>query len=308
VGRPFSIEERELIRRSIERLRVAKGSSPTVGDLVWRRPIFLIALCGSSATAAALLWLAAFLTPIGQRVDQAVSAAFTRAGAQPLEPRIEAVAGLADPRPFLVIGLGIVAFALVRRRMTLAALVSVILLAANVTTQGLKIAIPSLLERVGRDANYELVWPSGHATASMSLALCAVIVAGPRLRPAATMLGAGYAVAVGYALVASGSHLPSDVLGGYLVAGSFALLGAAGLSALEAGSPKRTASPARAASPIVAPAVGALGVVAVAGVAVLAKSPDSWELAQHAPAMAAGASIAALGVTLIAGLAVAVRH
>ncbi len=291
--------------RSIERLRQAKGSLSTVGILMWRRPL---ALSGFGAAAAVFVWATAFLTPLGQQVDTAVFAAFTDAGASQLQPRIEGVALLADPRPFVMIGLGIVAFALLRRRMLLAALVPVILLAANATTQGLKLAIPRLVEWMGLDGNSEMIWPSGHATASMSLALCAVLVAGPRLRPAAAMLGAGYAVAVGYALVASGSHMPSDVLGGYLVAGSFALAGVAALSALGTGSPRSLTRPERITIPIAAPAIGAFGVVAAAGVAVLAKGPDSWDLAQHAPAMAAGSSIAALGVTLIAGLALAVRH
>jgi membrane-associated phospholipid phosphatase len=61
---------------------------------------------------------------------------------------------------------------------------------------------------------YHPSWPNGRSTASKSLALCRVLVVGPRLRPLAAVLGAGYAIAVGYALVALGYHLPSDVFGG----------------------------------------------------------------------------------------------
>ena len=68
----------------------------------------------------------------------------------------------------------------------------------------------------------------------MSLALCLVLVVGPRLRPLAALAGAGYAIAVGYSLVVLGYHLPSDVLGGFLMAATFTLLGAAALAALEA--------------------------------------------------------------------------
>jgi membrane-associated phospholipid phosphatase len=42
-----------------------------------------------------------------------------------------------------------------------------------------------------------------------------------QLRALTALLGAGYAIAVGYALVALGWHLPSDVLGGFLVAATF---------------------------------------------------------------------------------------
>ena len=57
-------------------------------------------------------------------------------------------------------------------------------------------------------------WPSGHSTAAMTLALCAILVAPPVLRTAAAILGGAFAVGVGYALLVLGWHYPSDVLGG----------------------------------------------------------------------------------------------
>src|SRR5438128_469793 len=56
-------------------------------------------------------------------------------------------------------------------------------------------------------------WPSGHATAAMSLALCCVLAAPGRLRPAVAALGAAFAVAVSYSFQTLGWHYPSDVLG-----------------------------------------------------------------------------------------------
>ena len=108
----------------------------------------------------------------------------------------------------------------------MAVVVPAILLGANVTTQLLKPALADPRAASTCTASrsiYPGSWPSGHSTASMSLALCCVLVVGPRLRPLAALLGAGYAIAVGYALVALGYHLPSDVLGGYLVAATFTL-------------------------------------------------------------------------------------
>ena len=281
----------------------ARGALPVDAASVWRRRLPLVAFGVVSAMLAGLVWVAAFLTPIGERIDRAVLTAFLNTGALPIRPRIQTVEYLADPRPFLVIGLVITAVALIRRRMLTAALVPVILFAANATTQALQVLAPRLAER----ADNGLAWPSGHATAAMSLALCAVLVASPRLRPAAAALGAGYAVAVGYAKVALGDHLPSDVIGGYLIAASFTLLGAAALTALRGSHPSESTRPIRTTVPFAAPALGALAVIAIAVVAVLAKSPDSGELVQHAPGLAAGASIAALGVALIAGLASALR-
>ena len=83
----------------------------------------------------------------------------------------------------------------------------------------------------------------------MSLALCLVLVVGPRLRPPVALLGADYAIAVGYALVVLGWHLPSDVVAGDLVAATFTLLGTAGLAALEARWQLRTALQAAASLP-----------------------------------------------------------
>ena len=61
-------------------------------------------------------------------------------------------------------------------------------------------------------------WPSGHATAAMSFALCAVLAAPARLRPLVAAVGAAFAVAVCYSFLALAWHYPSDVLGGFLVA------------------------------------------------------------------------------------------
>ena len=61
-------------------------------------------------------------------------------------------------------------------------------------------------------------WPSGHTTAAVSLLLGLLIVLPPRLRPPVAVLGAGFAALVGASLLLLGSHYPSDVLGGVLVA------------------------------------------------------------------------------------------
>lgn len=270
---------------------------------MWHRPLPLVAFAMVSAMLAGLVWVAAFLTPIGERFDRAVLTAFENTGELSIRPRIQAVETLADQGPFVLIALVITVVALARRRLLVAALVPVVLLAANATTQALQVLAPRLAERGAND----LVWPSGHATAAMSLALCAVLVASPRLRPAAAALGAGYAVAVGYAKVALGDHLPSDVIGGFLVAATFALLGAAALTALRGSRATEAGRASRSTAPIAAPAAGALVVVAIAAVAVLAKSPDAAALVPHVPGLVAGTSIAALGVMLIAGLTSALR-
>ena len=68
-------------------------------------------------------------------------------------------------------------------------------------------------------------WPSGHATAAMSLCLCWVIAVSARWRPAVGAVMAAFAIAVSYSFLTLGWHYPSDVLGGFLIAAVWSLLG-----------------------------------------------------------------------------------
>jgi membrane-associated phospholipid phosphatase len=277
-----------------------------------RRPFFLLALALVSAGAAVAVWLAAFVLPGGRALDAGAMQAFTGVARPPLKPSIHGVALLANPLPFAIGAAVLILLALLRRRWLMAAMVPAILLAANVTTQLLKpgLADPRSIDLRGAEIVYSGSWPSGHSTASMSLALCCVLVVGPRLRPLAAVLGAGYAIAVGYALVALGYHLPSDVLGGYLVAATFTLLGAAALAALEARRPMRAARP-RPLSPMTVPLLvaGVTALLACAGAVVVVRAPGmTLSALQHPTALAAGAGIGALGLMLTAGLALALRR
>ena len=140
-----------------------------------------------------------------------------------------AIAHLADPVPFALLG------ARARRRRACAPRPArrvsrpvLVLLGANVTTQVLK---PLLANPRGTFGDYGVAaeaFPSGHATAAMSLALVAVVVAPRRLRPLVAFIGAGFALSVGFAIVSLDWHFPSDVAGGYLVAAAWCFAGARG--------------------------------------------------------------------------------
>ncbi|CAA9525031.1 MAG: hypothetical protein AVDCRST_MAG67-3559 [uncultured Solirubrobacteraceae bacterium] len=277
-----------------------------------RRPLFLLMLALASACGACVVWVAAFHVAGLRALDAGAMQAFTGVAVPPLAPSIRGVAVLADPTWFLGGCALLTVVAALRRRWLMAAVVPAILLSANVTTQLLKPALadPRALELRGVQMIYHGSWPSGHSTASMSLALCFVLVVGPRLRPLAAVIGAGYAIAVGYALVALGYHLPSDVFGGYLVAATFTLVGAAVLATLE------ERAPARAVRERVAPAISAPALAAVlalllacgASAAVLGAPGMTLSALQHPTAVAAGVAIAALGLALTTGLAVALRR
>ena len=187
---------------------------------------------GAGIVLLVLTYFAAFQTGVGLRADQAILDGFT--GLQ--RPRVNTAATLitqiCNPEPFVILGAVIVLVALVRRRPRVALAVVAILLCANLTTELLKPLLPArLLPGLSHAVRS---WPSGHATAAMSLALCAVLVAPRRLRPVAAVVGAGFAVAVSYSILTLEWHWPSDVLGGFLVAGTWTLAVVAALFRIEA--------------------------------------------------------------------------
>jgi membrane-associated phospholipid phosphatase len=283
-----------------------------------RHPLVLLALAAASAGGAFAVWLAAFHVPGGRGLDGRAMQAFTGVASPPRQPSIHGIALLADPLPIMLVAGTAIAVALLRRRWLMAALVPLILLAANLTTHVLKptLADERIVDLHGARTAYPGSWPSGHATAAMSLALCLVLVAGPRLRPLAALAGAGYAVAVGYALVALGFHLPSDVLGGFLVAATFTLLGAALLADLEARRPARSPRRATAALPappslLAPPALAAFAgvLLAACAIAVVVRAPSApGDMLEHPIAVAAGLGIAGLGLALTTGLAHVLRR
>ena len=76
--------------------------------------------------------------------------------------------------------------------------------------------------------------PSGHATAAMSLALCAVIASPPRARPVVAAVMGAFTIAICYSILELGWHFPSDALAGLLVATAWSLAGMAALWTVEA--------------------------------------------------------------------------
>ncbi len=120
-----------------------------------------------------------------------------------------------------LVGGGIAALALVARGARTAFACLLLLVGANVTTQILK---HGLAARHGVNVSYGFAhsFPSGHATVALSLGLALVVAAPPDLRVPAAVAAAAYATAVGAALVILGSHMPSDVAGGFCVATAWA--------------------------------------------------------------------------------------
>jgi undecaprenyl-diphosphatase len=84
-------------------------------------------------------------------------------------------------------------------------------------------AVPELKQLVGRPSPFpqphDPSFPSGHATLSMSIAACAVVLVAPGpWRWLVAGLGTVLVLAVGVAVIADSGHWPSDVLAGWCLA------------------------------------------------------------------------------------------
>ncbi|MGZ8633871.1 MAG: phosphatase PAP2 family protein [Solirubrobacteraceae bacterium] len=236
----------------------------------------------------------ALRVPAGHERDAAMLHGFVALDHPGVHFEIKVLAHLGDTLPYACAGLLCIGAALVRRRGWRALAVAALLMVTGATTQTLKHLLAQrrvehwLPEQVATTS-----WPSGHSTAAMTLALCAVLVAPPALRAAATVLGGAFAIGVGYAVVVLGWHYPSDVLGGFLVAGLWTSLAVAVLHRVEALEP--AARPAW--EPLAAVGAGAAVLAAVA-LGVRADTVALYTLER--PTFVAGAlTIALLALALV---------
>ena len=277
-----------------------------------RRQLWLLLAAAGCALSAAFVYAAAAFSSHLQFVDAAADHGFIGLRRPSLEPIAQAVAHSVDPAPLVLAAIVLVGVAIARGRYRVAAAVVAILVGANLTTQFLKPALahshfePSLIaDRIGPGS-----WPSGHSTAAMAIALCAVLVAPARLRPAVAAVGAAFAVAIAYSLITLGWHWPSDVLGGFLVAATWTLMAIAGLREADvrwaAGTGRGAALRLRqAVTPAAVAGAAALGAV---GLLVLARPSALGYMAEHPAALTGALAIAALGTVLATGLALVLRR
>jgi membrane-associated phospholipid phosphatase len=195
----------------------------------------ITALAGALACVAALfpLWALAFRSAAGERADAAWLHRFFDLRDHVTVVLAHGGAGLADPIPFMLLGAALTVVALARGHRRLALVVPIVLVGANTTTQILKplLAEPRYAHFLGlRGQITPESWPSGHSTAALALALCALLVVPSARRGAAVVGGALFVAIVSVSILVLGWHYPSDVLGGYLVAGAWALGGVAALA------------------------------------------------------------------------------
>jgi membrane-associated phospholipid phosphatase len=266
---------------------------------------------GAGVVLLAVIWWASHYVAFVRHADASVLGGFVGLYRPRLDRLTHAVAALCDPDPFVFLAAIPVLVAFLRGRPRVALTLAVILLCANETTELLKPLLAGPRDMVVGDPLSDASWPSGHATAAMSLCMCSVIAAPSRWRPAVAAAMAGFAVAVSYSFLELGWHYPSDVLGGFLIATVWALLGIAALSIYEQRRPSRVADAPVRFSLIEALGPPALLVVAglvLAGLLVIANPQGVSSYAHAHKWFVIGAlAIGALGFALASGMALMLR-
>ncbi len=140
---------------------------------------------------------------------------------------------LLDPLLVTIWAAALVLIALSRSQARIALAVVAVTGLAPVSSEILKPRLAVHHEVVGGTHISPGSWPSGHSTAALALALSAVMVAAPRWRPLVAAVGGAFAALVGVILLVLVWHMPSDVLGGYLMATLWAALALAAVRLSE---------------------------------------------------------------------------
>lgn len=275
-------------------------------------------LLGAAACAFGfvVVLVLAYWSATGRAVDRAALEGFLGLD----RPRSRGLAHMfvngGDPVPVAVAALFLATLAYARGRPRVALFVLALVAITSVSSQTLK----ALLAHPRPEGIEAEAFPSGHATAIMSLAIAFVVTVPTRLRPAAGALGLGLVIALSYSLVTLSSHLPSDVIGGYLLATAIALALLAGLRVAELRFPPRQPRPS--AAPVIermagkAVSVGlraglAVGVLATFVVLVVAarRAPQVVDYAAaHTTFVVVAAAVAASATLLLVGLTTALSR
>jgi membrane-associated phospholipid phosphatase len=207
------------------------GRGPGSDRAIGPGPATPLALAGICLFTLALIWIVAALVPATHLRDAIVLHDFTLLSRPHVDAAASGLLAVLEPAPFIALAALLVAVAFARRRWRLALAVAFVLSMAPLSAELLKPLLAHPHQHVTGVYMASASWPSGHATVAAALVLCSVLVSPARLRPLVAALGGLFALAVGCALLILAWHMPSDVLGGYLLAALWFALAVAGLRA-----------------------------------------------------------------------------
>jgi membrane-associated phospholipid phosphatase len=262
-----------------------------------RRHALPVAAAGACALGLVVVGWLALDVPAVQDRDVAVLHGFTGLDRPSVSGGLEVIGRVVDPVPYALGGVACLAVALARGRPWRALAVAVVLVASGLTAQALKhgFAEQRFAPWLGHGQIDAASWPSGHATAVMTLVLCAVLVAAPAWRGATALLGGACAIGVAYATLALAWHYPSDVLAGFFLAGFWVSLAVAVLQRVE--SEPVDSEGALPWEPLVV--LGGLGALVAAGVVAAASEGVAQYAAGRTTLIGGALAIAALALALV---------
>lgn len=280
------------------------------------RPSILYSLLAALACAAGFLLVLVFAYGGGEpaHADAVALHGFMTLDTPSVDRLAAPIALSMNPVPMLIVvslicGAGLLAG---RKRHVLVALAAVA--GTNVTAQILKVALAHdrFDSVLGSDQIEAAALPSGHATAVMSLALAAVLIAPRAVRPLAAVLSGAYACAVCFSVLVLGWHFPSDMVAGMLIATGFGCLSLVALRYSEGRAPDAAESRSWGGSAFEEWAAGAI-VAALLGALVLAVAlTRAGPIVDYARANTAATAMAllvlAVGASLLAGFAALARE
>lgn len=250
----------------------------------------LVAAAVTCVAGVAGLYLVAIRTAAGQNYDDRGLGTLDRAANPIAYEATEELLRTIEVSSLVLLGLGIIALALLRGRVALAIAAGATIVGANVTTQILKRG----LERPPLDGELATnSFPSGHVTVATSLALALVLVVSSPVRPIAAVVGGVYAAAIGAAVLLLAWHRPSDVIGAYLVAAGWCALAAAAASLAEPG-PRRAISARTERATTTAAGLLAIAFLTI-GIVALTRRVDLLQIAEDRTVLAAGVAAGAAG-------------
>jgi membrane-associated phospholipid phosphatase len=186
-----------------------------------RRPLLVVAVC---VMLDAAVYLLATRVAAVRAADLRTLEGFMGLDSLPGARDASAVSKLFNPVPYALLVLGVAAAGLLGGRARAGLLAAGTMVAASATSQLLKplLAYPRAFPQ-GHWMD-PASWPSGHSTNVMIFALALGFVAPPRWRPLVGVFGGLLTIATVYSLLILGTHYPSDVLGGLLVATSWGIV------------------------------------------------------------------------------------
>src|SRR5205085_8568605 len=168
----------------------------------------MLAAAGACGGAFLLVLVASYYIGPARWIDGAALDGFESLDGRRLESIGGHLAHICNPEPFALIALGLIVVAALTRGLRHAAAAAVLLGGANLSSQVLKPELghfrpithfPHVIQQIPAAS-----FPSGHATAAMSLALAAILVAPRAYRPLVAVIGGLFTLGVSFSIVAMG--------------------------------------------------------------------------------------------------------